>query len=404
MTTNTLNVLAFSDISTDIDTLEGVQHLVAQTLISEIQDIGTSENIRDFLGDVKRLTSVHKDILRTLEFEPHAFALLNGGVTITCTKATLKDSVLALENASIINGAQTQGCIIRYLEECIKKDVIPNVPSVKLEIIVTNDAVLAAKTAIARNTQNNVKSLSIAGRLGYLDALNSEIKIELSDYALKLSESDVGPRFIDSEKLLQVISLLVPNELVISGSGQDKTASYSSKAKVLKDFGTLYKIVNGELEPPKRHSIQRYEVLYDFFIKIAPQAWELYQEWQHKPQWSNFPRNAVDLDSNGIITGVSDGLLFPVIASLSNFVQLVGGYRQVVYPELFADGELISAARSVFVEYNKSDPSAMGRNKQAYSTLYQITHIYALSEQRQVVKVPSPLELKKPRKQLVTAQ
>jgi hypothetical protein len=40
-------------------------------------------------------------------------------------------------------------------------------------------------------------------------------------------------------------------------------------------------------------------------------------------------------------------------------------------------------AKQLFVEFNNSDPSLMGRNAQSWATLYQITHIYSLSARKQ---------------------
>ena len=78
-----------------------------------------------------------------------------------------KERLMHLDRPSIINGSQTQGELQRYFKDFADNPEI--VPSIKFEVIVTNDDGLIAEISIARNFQNDVLAISIAGRRGQLD-------------------------------------------------------------------------------------------------------------------------------------------------------------------------------------------------------------------------------------------
>jgi len=81
-----------------------------------------SENIRNFLG---KTTEVNSEIIKTLKTAPLNFHMLNNGVTILCDEVE-EDYPFGLQHTSInlvcknlriINGAQTVGTIVSYLNE-----------------------------------------------------------------------------------------------------------------------------------------------------------------------------------------------------------------------------------------------------------------------------------------------
>ncbi len=78
---------------------------------------------------------------------------------------------MTLRRASIINGAQSQGEIWRYLGICQKKEEEPNFFHVRAEIIVEKEADFVVETAIARNTSTQVAALSQAGKRKAFDEL-----------------------------------------------------------------------------------------------------------------------------------------------------------------------------------------------------------------------------------------
>jgi len=98
----------------------GVQTWFANVPASQIVKIGTTDNLRAYIAEhspAKR-NGVHKQIAATIEGAADRFINRNSGITITCTNAVVDDAAktIKLRDASIINGAQTQGEIRRYFE------------------------------------------------------------------------------------------------------------------------------------------------------------------------------------------------------------------------------------------------------------------------------------------------
>ena len=145
------------------------------------------------------------------------------------------------------------------------------------EIIVTKNEDLIADISIARNFQNDVQNISIAGSKGILNELEESLQNEVSQgLKLRKSETDRSEDYLDTEKLLQVIMALTPPEL-FNGSAapnrENKAYTYSQKATCLKDFSAVF-------EAAKHSASKRDKELYDFFLQIAPAAHMLYLKWK----------------------------------------------------------------------------------------------------------------------------
>ena len=155
--------------------------------IASLLDLPTDENVRGYLLEAegkqrRRPTQVHKAIEDTLENTQHNFSVLNSGVVIVARNCEVDENkkCLNLTRPSIINGAQTQGVIHDLFKNgTLKKDGVP--VHIKFEVIVTDDEELIAEISIARNFQNDVMSLSIAGRLKILDELEKSFQAKLPD-------------------------------------------------------------------------------------------------------------------------------------------------------------------------------------------------------------------------------
>src|SRR4030067_3815084 len=206
------------NISCPDDVENNRKSYVGYTPVTGIIDFSTNENVRDYLleaeGRVRRRpTQVHKAILDTLENTPDIFSVLNSGVVIVARDCEIdeKNKVAILRNPSIINGSQTQGVIKDHYE----KDGVANeaCPYIKFEIIVTDDEDLIAEISIARNFQNDVMTLSIAGRRGQLDELEESLKLEKPEFKLQKSETQLSEDYVKTERLLQVITALIPEAL-----------------------------------------------------------------------------------------------------------------------------------------------------------------------------------------------
>lgn len=378
---------SFRNVSCPEDTDNNRKVLFGHAPIDSVLSLCTDENVRDYLLDAegkqrRKPTSVHRAIEDTLKNSPHKFSVLNGGVVIVARNYRVEEQkkLLFLHKPSIINGSQTQGVIKDFLNDCKKQGVESPEVHVTFELIITTDDDLIAEISIARNFQNDVMSLSIAGRLGQLDELEASLQAKLSGRKLRKSETQLSEDYLATERLLQVIAALVPAELWLNekeSENPNKVYTYDKKAKCLKDFREIYTIAKGEKQPEKKVNLAKYKELYQFYLDIVAQAYQLYEKWKkHQGFKGTGLKNGIKRDEEQNILEVSDGILFPILASLSAFVKKTPEGWKIEPPNAFRDEELIRTAKSVFMEMANSDPPTMGKSKACYAALYQITSIY----------------------------
>jgi hypothetical protein len=277
-----------------------------------------------------------------------------------------KNKVIYLDRPSIINGSQTQGELVRYFKERSEDDTSD--PSIKFEIVVTDDDDLIAEISIARNFQNDVKSISIAGRRGQLDELEGAMQSKFPAVRLRKAESDLSNDgdFLDTEKVIQATFALMPDSVKpIDGMVVDlsnKVFAYSQKTRCLKLFQKL-------ADNPD-------SAMYKAFVSIAPIAWEQYMHWKSHQGFIGTQIRSVVRDEGKVIE-VPDGIVFPIIASQSVFVRKVKVGWIFNRPDLLTDKELIGVAKQAYMEIASHNPQSMGKSKACYTTLLQITSIYA---------------------------
>jgi len=365
---NIRNISSPEDLENDRTVYTG--HLPIESVVN----FTTNDNVRGYLveadGKQRRTkTQVHRAIEDTLKERPHCFSVLNGGIVIVAKSSQIdeKNKTLTLEDSSIINGAQTQGIIKDFLANLNE----PPTVHIKFELIVSNDEDLVADISISRNFQNDVRNLSIAGRKGQLDDLENQIKEKYPHRSLQKSESQIPTddnNYIQTEKLLQVIAALLPEKLWWKKTEFNKVYTYSAKATCLKDFQHIYLQANDERVP-------QFEEVYQFYLDIAPQAWDLYEKWKRNQNFSGTGLRSIERDGREIVD-VPDGIIFPILASLANFAKKHGGSWKIKIPSNLSDLELITAAKRAYQEIAKHKPEIMGKTKACYSQLDQITSIY----------------------------
>ncbi|MCO6050618.1 AIPR family protein [Mesorhizobium sp. RP14(2022)] len=339
---------------------------------TSVLDLDDNENVREYLVDArgkqKRTpTLVHQAIRKTLRDQPDQFSILNGGIVLVARSAVVddKEKVIRLTDASIINGSQTQGELKRYFAE-VQGGMVP---SIRYELIVCDDDDLIAEISIARNFQNDVRAISIAGRRGQLDDLEASIQRVDTSIKLRKSETDLTAdgEFLDTEKLIQVIFALLPEPMLRKMDAQadpsNKVFTYAQKTRCLRLYQKL--VEDGPRE------------VYQCFLDLAPIAWELYQGWKAHQGFRGTRIRSIERD-NGEIIEVPDGVIFPIIAAMSAFVTQNDEGRWIVRtPKMFNDAEMISAAKQAYMNIADHNPQTMGKNRACYATLQQITDIYA---------------------------
>lgn len=367
------------NITTPEDTRNGRKVYVGQTLLSSIIDLPTDENVRDYLleaeGKKRRVpTQVHRAIRDTLENTPEDFSVLNSGIVIVARDCRLEDKnqMLHLKNPSIINGSQTQGVVRNFFDDNPDKlDDDQFKYHVKFELIVADSDDLIADISIARNFQNDVMTISIVGRLGQLDELEKRIQEKQPNSKLKKSETKLSDDYIKTERLIQVIAALVPRELWVKPGEFNKVYTYSQKSKCLREFQDIFKCAKDS--SAKNHTACK--ALYEFYLDIAHQALELYEKWKTHEGFIGTQIRAIEREGRKI-KEVPDGIIFPILASLSVFAVQTDDSWEIRPPSALDEKELIRSVKSVYQDIANHNPQTMGKSKACYSGLYQITSIY----------------------------
>lgn len=294
-----------------------------------------------------------------------------------------KKKTIKLSKPSIINGSQTQGVLKDFFEEY----ELPNdlVLHITFELIVTDDEDLIAEISIARNFQNDVLSISIAGRRGQLDELEKAMKEEDGSVKLRKKESQFhGEDFLNTEKLLQVLMVLTPPSLLGKlDENECQVYAYNRKEKCIKEYAKI----ESEAKDTKHPEHQKSLALYNYFLQIAPQAWKLYKVWKSHPGFKGTRLRSIDRDHSGDVVEVPDGLVFPILSALAIFAEPGEGPEKrwsIRPPSSFTETDLIKAAKTVYQEIALSKPHLMGKSRPCYTQLRQITALYKkLSTPRQ---------------------
>jgi hypothetical protein len=369
----------------------GVQTYFANIPIREIDKVSTGHNLRDYIAEhnPRKRNQVHRAIRKTMDEESTRFINRNSGVTICCSGVEVdeKNHTVLLTNASLVNGAQTQGEIrgfLRDLEQAkaqAKEQGTDEVEEpdfhIRAEINVDPDDGSVIETAIARNSATSVKSISQAGARGILKDLESVFRSDLG-LQITTSETDDDPDAVDTKLLLQVCRLLMPKELAPSASEAEVLKPYKNKEKCLQEFAEWHRDKDDNED---RVKAEKAKARYDFTIQIAPKAWKEYMSLNGDDAWNGHHLHettkhggrAVRRDDRKKVNWVAPGILFPMMKALSAFVQKNSkGKWTIAYPELFRQEELISRAVKQF-RGHELDPYVMGRSVGAYEALATYT-------------------------------
>jgi hypothetical protein len=369
----------------------GVQTYFANVPIQEIDKISTGHNLRDYIAEhnPRKRNQVHRAIRKTMDEEAARFINRNSGVTICCSKVEIdeKSQTVVLSNASLINGAQTQGEIRGFLrdlelakqqaQEQLGEEVEDPDFHIRAEINVDPDDGSVIETAIARNSATSVKSISQAGARGILKDLEEAFRSELG-LQITTSETDDDPEAVDTKLLLQVCRLLMPKELAPSMSEAEVLKAYKNKEKCLQEFAEWHRDKDDKED---RAKADKAKARYDFTIQIAPKAWKEFQSLNGDDAWNGHRLHettkhggrAVRRDEKKKVVWVAPGILFPMMKALSAFVQKNSRNKWTIdYPELFRQDELISRAVKQFRGHDL-DPYIMGRSVGAYEALATYT-------------------------------
>jgi AIPR protein len=382
-----LSYLKIRDVSTKDEEANGASTYVALLPAAEILKVGTDGNLRSYIPahEGKKRNLVHKAIARTIRENCDRFSQLNSGFLIGASKITVDDNkkIVTLRHASVNNGAQSQGEIQLYFDECNKLGVPPVEFAVRCELSIEPDAATRTSIAVARNTATKIEGISIAGKFGYFEDLAVSFKKTHPNLELARSETDVEDKFVDTRLLLQVLWAMMPEELAPEHrrSMEARMRAYKNAAYCLQDFMEIFDIAHRAVghKPITDQTSRHNERLYSYFVDMAGPAWAEYLRWHAHEGWNDKrlrePLRQVVRGEEGVVR-VSDGIIFPILSALSKFVRYDSLRRhwKIVYPKVFQDEDMLIAARRQLIQCD-GRPMLMGRSGAAYEALMILTEM-----------------------------
>jgi len=364
----------------------GAKSYFANVPINEILKLDTQHNLRSYIPEhsERKRTQAHKSIQYTLQNNSDRFIQLSRGITVSATSISIDDKMKSLRviNGSIIDGAQTKGEIEKYMNYLKDEGDVSPTFHVRVEFVVDpeNDAIV--ETAIARNTSTDVKKISIAGKKNMFDDLDESFQKTFPDLKLSKSETDVGDEFVDTLKILQVLWVLTPAELMLNYGQMKKKSSTTWEGNKLKAYNSrAYCLTAFESDfINKSNDNQQAKNRYKYYINMVGTAYEEYLKWRHHEGWDGkrmYERTkAIKRDKSGQIPSitVSDGIIFPILSAVSYFVEQLKkprGSWKLNVPKNFKESAMITSALAI-LSGNKSKPNAMGSSGDAYRELSQV--------------------------------
>lgn len=363
------------DVTTPEEAESGASTHIIVIPAFEILKIGTEGNLRSYIPahPGKKRSAVHRAIGRTIRDNPMRFSQLNSGFLIGASRIEVddKNKTVTLYDPSVNNGAQSQGEIALYRDDCRELGAEPNSFFVRAEISVEPDESFRTEIAIARNDMTKVKDLSQAGKRRYFDEIDEGFRRVFPGKKLAKSETELSEDFVDTRLLLQVLWALIPDSLVPERrmSIEGRMRAYKNAASCLADFQRVH---DEKDDPDKPDQAARFQ----YFVDMAGEGYALYEKWATHSEWQGrrLHEDAGQITRSEKGDRVADGLVFPIVAAHSNFVSFDGSMRRwkIRVPQVFRDADMAEAARGQLKEC-QGRPFQMGRSGQAYQALMLLT-------------------------------
>jgi len=337
-------------------------------------------NIRDYLQTevngkpIKKSTLVNDAMRQQLDGDRSLFTILNGGITVIASDVTIddKEKRIVMESPSIINGSQTRGVLQDYFSEHPSSEE-NKFPSIDFEVIICTDERIAAEIAIARNYQNAVQPLSTYGARKVFNDLEAALQKRDTNIRLRKSETDVGPEYWDTEKVIQVITAMLPASVEMprplkgkSGADKIRVYAYAGKAVCLKDFAEV------QAKPSEFADAK------NFFEDVAYDAWMEFKKLRSHQGFSGL--HAVTKVKSGVAEdGVPTGIVFPMMSALGKLaVRQPDGHWLFKIPADFDLDDLCKQAKTTYQlpGPGRSNPQTMGKELACYLNLHAIVDSY----------------------------
>ena len=378
--TEKLTAVVVKNTTSPEEKKNGSMHYTIVCSLKEILNLNVFENLRiAYTSDesIKRITPKHKEIYQSFEDAPDRFIQRHSGFTVICNEIKVSSpqeygiNTVTLDNASLINGAQTQDLLKNLLEDYEGVEAYENV-NIRVEVLVEKAQDERIEIAIARNTSTNVSNLSIMGKKRYFDPLESGVKNILgNDYRLQKSETDDG---IPTQTLLQTLRTMTPKEIrdEYKSLKDSPVKSYSGKAMVLNEYKDM---VDAEADGRVKNSRFESSVL-NYYRSFAGYAWIEYGKWSSDKDWIPLWKKSDNYKKIGKYNQKDDSfdltwaILCPLLYGLQHFLyEEKSGSWKIKYSNSFDKKAYMNYVLDRFKD-SGFEPQTFAKDRAYYQDLY----------------------------------
>ena len=378
--TEKLTAVVVKNTTSPEEKKNGSMHYTIVCALKEILNLNVFENLRiAYTSDesIKRITPKHKEIYQSFEDAPDRFIQRHSGFTVICDEIKVSSpqeygiNTVTLENASLINGAQTQDLLKNLLEDYEGIEAYENV-NIRVEVLVEKAQDERIEIAIARNTSTNVSNLSIMGKKRYFDPLEIGVTNILgNDHRLQKSETDDG---IPTQTLLQTLRTMTPKEIrdEYKSLKDSPVKSYSGKAMVLNEYKDM---VDAEANGRVKNSRFESSVL-NYYRSFAGYAWIEYGKWSSDKDWIPLWKKSDNYKKIGKYNQKDDSfdltwaILCPLLYGLQHFLyEEKSGSWKIKYSNSFDKKAYMNYVLDRFKD-SGFEPQTFAKDRAYYQDLY----------------------------------
>ena len=378
--TEKLTAVVVKNTTSPEEKKNGSMHYTIVCSLKEILNLNVFENLRiAYTSDesIKRITPKHKEIYQSFEDAPDRFIQRHSGFTVICNEIKVSSpqeygiNTVTLDNASLINGAQTQDLLKNLLEDYEGVEAYENV-NIRVEVLVEKAQDERIEIAIARNTSTNVSNLSIMGKKRYFDPLEIGVTNILgNDLRLQKSETDDG---IPTQTLLQTLRTMTPREIrdEYKSLKDSPVKSYSGKAMVLNEYKDM---VDAEANGRVKNSRFESSVL-NYYRSFAGYAWIEYGKWSSDKDWIPLWKKSDNYKKIGKYNQKDDSfdltwaILCPLLYGLQHFLyEEKSGSWKIKYSNSFDKKAYMNYVLDRFKD-SGFEPQTFAKDRAYYQDLY----------------------------------
>ena len=378
--TETLTAVVVKNTTSPEEKKNGSMHYTIVCSLKEILNLNVFENLRIAYTSeesIKRITPKHKEIYQSFEDAPDRFIQRHSGFTVICNDIKVSSpqeygiNTVTLDNASLINGAQTQDLLKNLLEDYEGVEAYENV-NIRVEVLVEKAQDERIEIAIARNTSTNVSNLSIMGKKRYFDPLEIGVTNILgNDHRLQKSETDDG---IPTQTLLQTLRTMTPKEIrdEYKSLKDSPVKSYSGKAMVLNEYKDM---VDAEADGRVKNSRFESSVL-NYYRSFAGYAWIEYGKWSSDKDWIPLWKKSENYKKIGKYNQKDDSfdltwaILCPLLYGLQHFLyEEKSGSWKIKYSNSFDKKAYMNYVLDRFKD-SGFEPQTFAKDRAYYQDLY----------------------------------